>query len=111
MSLDAAPADPRLERLTPGEARRRLEHARSSRTAQLRALTANGQDTDHLTTAQAEAIRQVLKEIDDAFTRLDEGTYGTCLGCSEAVPVERLEILPHTSHCVPCRRRATATAV
>ncbi|MFG1665883.1 TraR/DksA family transcriptional regulator [Streptomyces sp. Y7] len=94
---------------TAHEARQRLEHARNSRLAQLEALGETGQSADdHLLSAQAEAIRRVLKEIDEAFTRIDEGTYGSCLGCSKPVPAERLEILPYTRYCVPCQRRAAA---
>lgn len=43
--------------------------------------------------------RETLKEIDQALTRMDEGTYGTCTVCGEAIPVERLEALPQTQTC------------
>ncbi|MGW7414838.1 TraR/DksA family transcriptional regulator [Streptomyces sp. NPDC054863] len=108
MSLDTSQTVPHSGRLTAHDARRRLEHARSTRTSQLRAIRESGQSaTDHLMSAQAEAIGRTLKEIDEAFARIDGGTYGACLSCSKAVPVERLEILPHTRYCVACQRRAT----
>ncbi|WP_404817344.1 TraR/DksA family transcriptional regulator [Streptomyces pharetrae] len=122
MSLDASRTEPRRSEtethdsrlearpggLTEEEARGRLEHARSSRMAQLRALEETGQSVaDHLMSAQAEAIRRVLKEIDEASVRIDDGSYGTCLACSRPVPAERLEILPYTRYCVACQRRAT----
>ncbi|MFJ6656589.1 TraR/DksA family transcriptional regulator [Streptomyces sp. NPDC091377] len=91
------------------EARQRLEHARNSRTAQLRALDESGQSADdHLMSVQAEAIQRVLLEIDAAFARIEDGSYGTCLDCAKPVPEERLEILPYTRHCVTCQRRAAA---
>ncbi|MEV3973009.1 TraR/DksA C4-type zinc finger protein [Streptomyces sp. NPDC050698] len=101
MSLDVSRAEPH-----PHEARTRLEHARASRLAQLRALeeTAHGSD-DHLLSEQKNAMQRVLKEIEEAFTRVDDGTYGTCVGCAKPVPAERLEILPYTRHCVACQRR------
>ncbi|SEB82286.1 transcriptional regulator, TraR/DksA family [Streptomyces sp. PAN_FS17] len=100
-------ADPRPGRLTAHEARQRLEHARNSRLAQLQALSETGQNADdHLLSTQAEAIQRVLKEINEAFARIDDGSYGACLGCSKPVPAERLEILPYTRYCVPCQRRA-----
>ena len=75
--------------------------------AQLKALDESGQSADdHLMSNQKESIKRVLTEIDEAFARVDDGTYGTCLGCSKPVPPERLEILPHTRHCVACQRRA-----
>ncbi|MBO8203446.1 TraR/DksA family transcriptional regulator [Streptomyces smyrnaeus] len=109
MPLDASPADPRPGRLTAHEARQRLEHARSSRMAQLQALHESGQSTDaNLRSVQTEAIQRVLKEIDEAFTRIADGSYGTCLGCRKPVPAERLEILPYTRYCVACQGRTTA---
>ncbi|MFJ8595238.1 TraR/DksA family transcriptional regulator [Streptomyces sp. NPDC093598] len=101
MSLDVTRAEPH-----PHEARQRLEHARTSRLAQLRALDETERSSDdHLLSAQKAAMQRVLKEIDEAFTRIEEGTYGTCVGCAKPVPAERLEILPYTRYCVACRRR------
>lgn len=109
MSLDASRTAPRPKRPAPSETRQRLEHARTSRTEQLRALDAGGHSADdHLLSVQRDAIRRVLTEIDEAYARLDGGTYGTCLGCSKPVPPERLEILPYTRYCVPCQSRAAA---
>ncbi|MFK4147041.1 TraR/DksA C4-type zinc finger protein [Streptomyces sp. NPDC004065] len=106
MSLDAARTESRPGRPTAQEARRRLDHARGTRLVQLRALRETGQMADdHLMSAQREAIERVLKEIDEAFARIEDGTYGTCVGCARPVPAERLEILPYTRHCVPCLRR------
>ncbi|PZT70709.1 molecular chaperone DnaK [Streptomyces sp. SW4] len=108
MSLDASHTEPRPERLTAHEARQRLEHARSTRLTQLRALHESAQSADdQLLSAQQAAIERVLKEIDDAFGRVDAGTYGTCLACAKPVPAERLEILPYTRFCVACQRRTT----
>ncbi|MFG2792026.1 TraR/DksA family transcriptional regulator [Streptomyces sp. NPDC048419] len=103
MSLDVTRAEPHLH-----EARQRLEHARTSRLAQLQALGERGPSTDdHLLSEQKTAMQRVLKEIDDAFARIEDDTYGTCQGCAKPIPAERLEILPYTRHCVPCRRHAT----
>ncbi|WP_432118784.1 TraR/DksA family transcriptional regulator [Streptomyces sp. bgisy032] len=107
MSVDAPRTGSRPERMTAHEVRQRLDHARTSRLTQLQALDEGGQGADeHLMSVQKSAIERVLKEIDDAFARVADGTYGTCLGCSEPVPPERLEILPYTPCCVACRRRA-----
>ncbi|MDN5384917.1 MULTISPECIES: TraR/DksA C4-type zinc finger protein [Streptomyces] len=106
MSLDAARTAPRLERAAAEEARRRLEHARGTRLVQLEALGETGQAADdHLMSSQREAIERVLQEIDEAFARIEDGTYGICRGCDKPIPAERLEILPYTAHCVPCLRR------
>ncbi|WP_151775072.1 TraR/DksA family transcriptional regulator [Streptomyces abyssomicinicus] len=105
MALDAAPPEPRPQHPDSHRARQRLEHERGTRLAQLRSLTGNGQTADdHLMSTQKEAIAKVLREIEDAFARIEDGSYGSCLRCGEAIPEERLEILPYTHHCVGCRR-------
>ncbi|MFF5481006.1 TraR/DksA family transcriptional regulator [Streptomyces sp. NPDC012935] len=106
MSLDAPRTEPRPERVTAHEARQRLEHARSTRLTQLQALDEAERTLDPLVSAQKAALERVLKEIDAALTRVDDGTYGTCLGCAKPVPAERLEILPYTRYCVACQRSA-----
>ncbi|MDR3031761.1 MAG: TraR/DksA C4-type zinc finger protein [Kitasatospora sp.] len=107
MSLETPRTEPSPERPTTHEARQRLEHARNARLTQLQAISETGRSAeDDLMSAQRDAIKDVLKEIDEALARVQDGTYGTCLGCSRPVPAERLEILPYTRYCVSCRRRA-----
>ncbi|GAA2453014.1 TraR/DksA family transcriptional regulator [Streptomyces macrosporus] len=107
MTIDAARSEDPPERLSAHDARRRLEHERDSRLSQL-AEVEKGEHhgAEDLMTVQAAAIRRVLQEIDLAFARLDDGTYGTCQGCGTAIPVERLEILPYARCCVGCQQRA-----
>ncbi len=49
-----------------------------------------------------ENTRDILSKVQDALSRMDEGTYGTCDVCGEAIPVARLEALPYTKMCVTC---------
>jgi DnaK suppressor protein len=44
-------------------------------------------------------------EIEAALARLEDGTYGTCVDCGGAIPIERLEVVPTASRCVPCQQR------
>jgi RNA polymerase-binding transcription factor DksA len=105
-SLDTPRTESRLDRLTAQEARQRLQHERDTRLTQLRAIDEAGPDgTEQLMSAQRDTIERVLKEIDAAFTRVQDGDYGICQGCSTPIPVERLEILPYTRFCVPCRHK------
>ncbi|SFS03699.1 transcriptional regulator, TraR/DksA family [Microbacterium sp. cf046] len=57
---------------------------------------AEGQRTD--------AVR-TLGELDAALSRLAAGTYGTCASCGDAIPLERLRLLPAATLCVPCASR------
>ncbi|MGZ8804661.1 MAG: TraR/DksA family transcriptional regulator [Microbacterium sp.] len=50
---------------------------------------------------RADALRE-LAELDAAVERLREGTYGICVSCGTAIPLERLRLLPAATLCVPC---------
>jgi RNA polymerase-binding transcription factor DksA len=43
-------------------------------------------------------------DVADALSRLADGTYGVCVRCAEAIPVERLELRPAGRFCVTCSR-------
>lgn len=47
--------------------------------------------------------RGKLHQIDDAFTRLKEGTYGICEECGEPINPKRLRIVPFARTCVDCQ--------
>jgi DnaK suppressor protein len=44
-----------------------------------------------------------LHQIEAALARIEDGTYGICLECGEAIPPERLEIIPYATTCVRCQ--------
>ena len=46
----------------------------------------------------------VLQEIDAALVRIDQGSFGTCEHCHQAIPEERLEALPQARFCIDCQR-------
>lgn len=47
--------------------------------------------------------RGKLMQIDDAFTRLKEGSYGICEECGEPINPKRLRIVPFARTCVDCQ--------
>ncbi|WP_329271448.1 TraR/DksA family transcriptional regulator [Streptomyces pseudovenezuelae] len=107
MPLDTSQTEVPRERLTVHEALQRLQHERSSRLTQLRAIGDAGPDAEEqVMSAQKDTVRRVLAEVEAAVARVQDGTYGVCLTCSKPIPVERLEILPYTPFCVPCQRSA-----
>ncbi|MEU1687603.1 TraR/DksA family transcriptional regulator [Micromonospora sp. NPDC005707] len=66
----------------------------------------SGTKTAERDTAQS-LLRTILDrraQFEHALTRLDEGTYGFCEGCSAPIPVERLEIFPSATSCVSCKQ-------
>ncbi len=46
---------------------------------------------------------KLLKEIQAALKRIDEGSFGECLRCEEAIPEKRLKALPWAAYCVGCQ--------
>jgi RNA polymerase-binding transcription factor DksA len=48
----------------------------------------------------------VLREIEGALKRVDEGTFGKCLTCGKPIEPERLEYLPWATMCATDARGA-----
>ena len=48
--------------------------------------------------------QEILYQIDDALKRLDDGSYGTCLQCSQPITMSRLKAVPYASLCISCQR-------
>ena len=46
---------------------------------------------------------KLLKEVQAALKRVEEGSYGTCLRCEEEIPEKRMKAVPWAAYCVPCQ--------
>ncbi len=57
----------------------------------------------HLALKQTDA--KVLRAIEEAIHRLDQGTYGICMECEEEIKPARLEAVPWTRVCIDCKAR------
>jgi DnaK suppressor protein len=83
-----------------------LEEHRLARQDQIKAHTfadLNGIELDSAACMRVLALaRQALVEIDKALLRLEDGSYGFCLGCADAMPEERLLAVPYARHCEAC---------
>ncbi|RMH97354.1 MAG: TraR/DksA family transcriptional regulator [Calditrichaeota bacterium] len=44
-----------------------------------------------------------LQQINQALQRIELGEYGVCRVCGKEIDVQRLEIVPTTRICVPCK--------
>ena len=60
-------------------------------------------------TAAAQSLSTSADEVDRALEKLDEGTYGICDDCGEAIAPERLEAIPWTALCVRCASKRSAS--
>ncbi len=50
-------------------------------------------------------IREQLVDVEHALGKLEQGTYGLCDSCGQAIAPERLEALPQASLCVNCKTK------
>ncbi len=44
-----------------------------------------------------------LKKINEALKRIEEGSYGECESCGEAIELRRLQARPTTTLCIACK--------
>jgi DnaK suppressor protein len=97
------------------ERRRELLNEIQSRVRDVREA---GSSKDHHTTALAETVEaepeddlvfaliqlkvEMLERVNDAVRHLDEGTYGHCVDCGEAIASARLRAMPFAVRCWDC---------
>lgn len=56
--------------------------------------------------AQIEQARTRVAQVDEALTRMDEGTYGVCTVCGNPIDEGRLEARPLSVTCIDCASRS-----
>lgn len=54
---------------------------------------------------RATAEQKILYFIDEALTRVSDGTYGSCLTCGKQIAKKRLAALPHSEYCIECQKK------
>lgn len=66
------------------------------------------EDSEGVTAEVAAEERMVdeLRSVNAALERMQDGTYGICADCGQAIPKERLEALPCTTRCTACEQKA-----
>lgn len=55
--------------------------------------------------ALSNSERELLRDIDQALERLDEGSHGICEPCGNAIPTARLKAVPWARYCIDCQER------
>ena len=50
----------------------------------------------------------LLREIEEALDRIDEGVYGECMDCDEPISTKRLEAIPWARYCIACHEEVAA---
>jgi len=54
--------------------------------------------------------KTLLREVEEAVMRVQEGTYGICQECDEPISAKRLQALPWAKFCVRCQEMLGAMA-
>ncbi len=47
----------------------------------------------------------LLRQVEEALQRIDDGTYGVCPECSQSISQKRLEAVPWASFCITCQEK------
>ena len=47
--------------------------------------------------------QKLLKKIDEAIDRIEQGTFGICDRCGQEINIKRLEARPVTTMCIECK--------
>ena len=90
-----------------------LQHAQPARTPATEPGSKSGdwidqssQESDlHVRLALKQTDSKLLRAIEEAIHRLDNGTYGICMDCEEEIPAVRLDAVPWTRVCVDCKEK------
>lgn len=90
------------------DARERLAHERPGLDIQT-----HGDPIDNLTEAMdreysittSMRATEILRRIRAGFARMENGTFGECVSCGEAISQQRLAALPWTPNCIRCQER------
>ena len=48
---------------------------------------------------------QELLKVDAALKQIENGNYGNCISCEEAISPSRLKALPHVLNCINCVKK------
>ncbi|MDR3706751.1 MAG: TraR/DksA C4-type zinc finger protein [Capsulimonadaceae bacterium] len=57
-----------------------------------------------------EDFAALLKQVERALAKIDEGTYGLCDNCRKPIPEERLKALPYATLGIDCQERLERSA-
>ena len=66
----------------------------------------SSQENDlHVNLALKQTDTKLLRAIDEALQRVDQGTFGICMDCDEPIAEVRLGAVPWTRVCIDCKEK------
>ena len=64
------------------------------------------QEDDEALEHQAALVEREIASVRRALSRIEDGSYGTCVRCGEQIAPERLKARPEAALCIACARSA-----
>jgi DnaK suppressor protein len=65
----------------------------------------SSQENDlHVNLALKQTDTKLLRAIEEALARVENGTYGICMDCDEPIAEVRLDAVPWTRVCIDCKQ-------
>jgi DnaK suppressor protein len=66
----------------------------------------SSQESDlHVRLALKQTDSKLLRAIEEAILRIEQGTYGICMECENEIAAARLEAVPWTRVCIDCKAK------
>jgi DnaK suppressor protein len=66
----------------------------------------SSQENDlHVNLALKQTDTKLLRAIDEALQRVEQGTFGICMDCEEPIAEARLDAVPWTRVCIDCKEK------
>ena len=59
----------------------------------------------HVNLSLKQTYTKLLRAIDEALTRVGQGSYGVCIDCEEPIAPVRLDAVPWTRVCIDCKEK------
>jgi DnaK suppressor protein len=69
---------------------------------------AMGNNEVHIQLKLKQTDAKILQAIEEALSRIEQGTYGVCRDCGEPVASARLNAIPWTRSCITCKEKQSA---
>lgn len=51
---------------------------------------------------------RLMRQVQEALERIEDGTYMHCAGCAQPIPPKRLQAVPWAKYCITCQERQGA---
>src|SRR3954452_11421355 len=69
---------------------------------------ASGNNEVHIQLKLKQTDAKILQAIEEALRRIEKGTFGVCRDCGEPIAPARLNAIPWTRVCIPCKEKQSS---